>query len=247
MRTDKPQVTTDELFELLKRTSLTTILVEGKDDIIFYRKIEEELREYNIDMLPAGNKNSVLELRDRISQISVLATVIFIVDKDLWVHSNPGEDLCPVGVLTTDGYSIENDLFADGDIEALLDTRELDQYHSDIVKFLKWYALAVSRALHGKDSAFRTHPGKVLDDIDFYLEQTKLSEGEAYPVDLLDFIKTNYKRVLRGKSLIAIAQRRFSANGRDVKHSTKQLIAFGASRRGENFRRICKLIRGELA
>lgn len=68
MNAKKTRPTVNEIYELLKRSSLPTVLVEGKDDIIFYRGIEFELSCFNIDMLPAGNKSSVSEFKSKIEK-----------------------------------------------------------------------------------------------------------------------------------------------------------------------------------
>lgn len=246
MRSEKPRPTIDELFELLKRTSLPTVLVEGKDDILFYRVVEENLRANNVDMLPAGNKDAVLELRRRLSAVKVSAKVIFVVDKDLWVHSQPEEAVCPDGVITTEGYSVENDLFCDGHLEELLYADELEIFQADLFRFLRWYALSVTRTLAGKEATFRTHPNKLLDNDELYADQTELDGNEEYPEELFESLRENYPLHLRGKSLLAIMQRRLSAKGRAVKFSTKQLIVIGATRKGPCFRRLNDLIKAAL-
>ncbi|THK36335.1 DUF4435 domain-containing protein [Ensifer sp. MPMI2T] len=238
--------TVDELFELLKRTSLPTVLVEGKNDIIFYRAVEEELRDIGVDMLPVGNKDAVLEIRRRLKEQKVATPVAFIVDNDLWVHTGIPDLEELEDIITTEGYSIENDLFMDGELIKLLTEEELRKFHADIEKFSKWYALSVYRYFCDKRSPFRTHPGKVLDDSDYYHESLNLAEGEEYPDGLLAEIIAEFGRLLRGKSLFAILHRQLSRSGRDVKFSEKQLMAFGASRKGENFKRIGALVRGRM-
>ncbi len=245
MCSDKSRPTVDELYELLKRTSLPTVLVEGKDDIIFYRKIEEELNEYGVDMLPAGNKDAVLKLRKKILEYPISAPVVFVVDKDLWVHAFPPDEELD-DVITTEGYSIENDLFVDGDLESLLDAKELARYRADLEKFVRWYALAVYRHFNHVVSGFRTHPGKVLDDAKFYVAGTSLTPGEQYPDELYETIVDSYSLYLRGKSLFALILRELSATRRDTKFSGKQLMAFGASRKGRNFQRLYAAIKNSL-
>lgn len=241
----KCRPTVDELYELLKRTSLPTVLVEGKDDIIFYRKIEEELKEYGVDMLPAGNKDAVLTLRQKIAAQPISAPVVFVVDKDLWVHASPPAEEF-YDVITTEGYSIENDLFVDGDLESLLDASELARYRADMEKFIRWYALAIYRHLNQVGSGFRTHPGKVLDDNEFYVAETSLTPGESYPDELYKEIVGSYSLYLRGKSLFALILRELSATRRETKFSGKQLMAFGASRKGPNFQRLYTAIKSSL-
>lgn len=237
-----PRPTVDELYELLKRTTLPTILVEGKDDIVFYRKIEEALSELHVDVLPAGNKQAVLDLMGKLDEHSGTPRFVYVVDKDLWVHDLPDEVMTNPRLVTTDGYSIENDLFADGDLESLLHENETSSFRSEVRKFCWWYALSLQRTFSGCEGAFRTHPGKVLDDTEFYEAEIKLKEGEDTPTELHDQIFSNYQAMMRGKSLLSILHRQLSKDGRDVKFSNKQLMAFGGSRKGEKFVRLKDLI-----
>ena len=238
MGSNKTRPTVDEIYALLKRTSLPTVLVEGKDDIIFYRSVEHELRKFDVDMLPAGNKNSVLQLREKIKKDPVTAPVMFIVDKDLWVHSSVLMPTDLDDLITTNGYSIENDLFADGELELLLTPAEEVKFRDELTKFVRWYAVSVSRHLRSETSGFRNHPQEILDNADLYSKDLFLKEGEVYPDMLFQEIYSNYSHFLRGKSLFALLLRQLSATKRDVKFGGKQLMAFGASRRGANFERI---------
>lgn len=246
MSNNKSHPTADELYALLKRTSLPTVLVEGKDDIIFYRKIEEDLRNLGVDMLPAGNKDAVLELLRRISDSPVSSPMVFVVDKDLWVHNHLGNAEIPSEVITTQGYSIENDLYVDGDLESLLSMEEREIFREELGRFVYWYALAVSRQLRGEHSAFRTHPGKILDDEEHYSSETALSTDETYPQEFLDLISNNYSSILRGKSLFALLVRELSSKRREVKFSVKQLMEIGAARRGDNYQRMSRSIQEAL-
>lgn len=239
MNGNKAHPTVDELFELLKRTSLPTVLVEGKDDIIFYRAIEQELEEYGIDMLPAGNKYSVMEIRRRLKETSISAAIVYVVDNDLWVHAPPPPDVKDDLLICSSGYSVENDLYSDGELEKFLTPSELHVFKNELAQFLKWYALAVSRHLKGKtENSFRTHPGKLLDDPDYFKQQLILQEGEEYPAEFLADISGKYHSILRGKSLFSLLLRRLSHKNRDIKFGGKQLMAIGAARKGENYSRI---------
>lgn len=136
-------------------------------------------------------------MRDKLIRNPVSAPIIFVVDKDIWVYnfSEEAEDF--PDVIKTDGYSIENDLFADGELLEFLDEEEKVSFNNDLSSFLRWYALAVNRAAAGRESSFRTHPGKVLDDEEFYRQQTALDEEEVYPERLLEEIYCEYGRMLR--------------------------------------------------
>ncbi|MBN3726999.1 DUF4435 domain-containing protein [Burkholderia sp. Ac-20379] len=246
MSSEKTRPTVDEIYELLKRTSIPTVLVEGKDDIIFYRSIEHELRDLDVDMLPAGNKDAVLELRNKIKEGPVSVPVVFVVDNDLWVYSITERPSNIDDVITTTGYSIENDLFVDGDLEDLLIPEEVARFKAELSKFLRWYALSIYRNINGAASSFRTHAGKVLDDEDFYKAEVVLYEGEVYPEALLETIQSNYGALVRGKSLFALLLRQLSAKNRHAKFGGKQLMAIGASRKGSHFQRIQTSVRESL-
>lgn len=246
MTEGKSRPTVDELFEILKRTSLPTVLVEGKHDIIFYRKIEDDLREFGIDMLPAGNKDAVLRLHEKIKQTPVKSPTIFIVDNDLWVHKPPENAKDIESIITTNGYSIENDLYIDGELEDLLSPDEKTNFKNEIYKFTKWYALSIEKVLNGTNASFRTHPGKILDDNDFYEKELTLETNEDYPEQLFEKIISDYKKILRGKSLFAILTRQLSEKTRKVKFSSMHLMELGASKKGANYCRICESIRNSL-
>ncbi|MDV2450644.1 DUF4435 domain-containing protein [Xanthomonas hortorum] len=236
--------TVDEIYHLLKRTSIPTVLVEGKCDVILYRRIEEDLKQYGVDILPAGNKGAVLALRERILNDPVSCQVLFIVDKDLWVHCSPGHGHDEL--ITTEGYSIENDLFRDGELENLLSADEGKVFRAELAVFVEWYALSVNRSLAGIEDGFRTHPNKILDNRDETVMNMQLHVGEHYPHKLKDEIIADYRRVLRGKSLFALLVRRLSGRKRNTKFGVNQLMEIGASRRGENYHRICSAVRARL-
>lgn len=238
MSDGKAHPTVDEIYELLKRSELPTVLVEGKDDIIFYRAVEQELRSIDVDMLPAGNKFSVLQLKKKIESNPISAPTVFIVDKDLWVYPNCKYPDGIDDVITTTGYSIENDLAIDGDLEFLMTENEVKRFKDELALFSRWFALSVMRNLDGKDSTFRTHPKKVLEDTAFYNAEMTLQDDEIYPEELYSAIMENYRHYLRGKSLFALLLRQLSEKKRDVKFSGKQLMWIGASRKGENFLKI---------
>jgi len=190
--------TVDELFATLKNSSMPTVIVEGRDDIVFYRKVEDELSDLGIDILSAGNKDKVLELREKILSENLSIPIAFIVDKDLWVNYGVPTEYQD-SLITTNGYSIENDLFLDGDLLLLLDSDELLDFKDDLDVFIKWYALAINRHVNDKKtiydeiSSFRYHPNKLLDDKSFYIKDYLIMALAIfiYTIGLTGFIMPN--------------------------------------------------------
>ena len=62
------RLTKEEIIATIKHSSIPTVLVEGKDDIIFYRKLEEEeeFYDFGLDILSAGSKSAVLSIKKEI-------------------------------------------------------------------------------------------------------------------------------------------------------------------------------------
>jgi hypothetical protein len=52
-------ISLEEWIALLERSVLPTIIIEGRDDVIVYREFEKKL---NVDVLPVGGRNTILEI-----------------------------------------------------------------------------------------------------------------------------------------------------------------------------------------
>lgn len=248
MDESKIDIEIDELFGTLKNSSLPTVLVEGKDDMIFYRRVEEELCDLGVDILAAGNKDKVLKLREKLISEKLPIPIAFVVDKDLWINYGVPSEY-QQEIITTNGYSIENDMFVDGDLLSLLTKSELDRFKSDLELFIKWYALAVDRNVNNRKStcdekySFRHHPNKLLNDNSFYEEECILIENETYPTELYNSILDEYEIKLRGKSLLGLLLRYLSEKNRKTKFSVYQLLELGAARKGNNFQNLVSQLR----
>lgn len=250
MEESRIELEVNEIFATLKNSSLPTVLVEGKDDMIFYRRVEEELSDIGIDILPAGNKEKVLKLRDKIIKEGLSLPIAFVVDKDLWVNYGiPSEYRNEI--ITTYGYSIENDMFIDGELLNLLDKDEKETFQNELEKFVKWYALAVDRnknfrcIVEDNEYSYRNNPHQVLDD-NFQLRELALIEGEIYPKELYESILNDYGVKLRGKSLFQLLTKQLSGQHRKAnKFGVQQLLEIGAARKGNNYRRLLNILRSK--
>lgn len=139
-------------------------------------------------------------------------------------------------------------MLIDGELESLLTPSELRVFREEIERFTRWYSLMITRSMsNSKSAGFRTHPQKILDDevnLDEELKlKLKLKENEVYPEDFFLKIMGNYGLLLRGKSLFAILLRQLSSKKREIKFSSRQLMAIGASRKGENFKKMTNSIK----
>ena len=213
----------DEIVETLKRTSLPSIVVEGLDDIIVYRRIEERMSFIGADVLPALGRETLLQVFDRRSELPSTAKVVFIADKDTWVHIGVPANYCDQMLILTDGYSIENDLYRDGQLESLLLSAERQAFEKELENFVSWYAIALSRYLIDGNENIRRHPHHVLNR-DFFAALVSLRHGESDPKELRDMIRRDYPRLLRGKSLMSLLVRQTTKTGRHPQHQHQALL-----------------------
>lgn len=249
----KTQLTEEELLATLKHSSIPTVLVEGENDIIFYRRIEDDFSETGLSMLPAGNKHAVLNIKKKIeiSPTEFKIPIAYIVDQDTWINFGIPSNI--ENIITTRGYSIENDLFEDGEIYDLLTQNEKVNFNQEKEKFIYWYSLTLNRNINnsiksdGSSYVYQLHPGKVLDDEIFFQTETSLKANEDYPQTLHDDISDNWILKLRGKSLLSLLVRQLSRKKRKVKYSLEVLMDISASKKGSNYQRIVNQLKEKLS
>lgn len=217
------ELTVDEIVNTLKRSSLTTVLVEGKDDILIYRWIESEIGIFNANFFPCGGRGKLLEVFERRDEFQHIKTV-FVADKDAFVYVNPPENLDEI--IWTNGYSIENDLYFGRKIETLLDKGENEIFLKSLNSFVKYYAFEIQNFLEGKKFCFSNHPQHILCEIQNEVKQDFLSEINFIKAkeNIEDNLKNNYDVLIRGKSLFALLTRILSKHNRTIKHSKLTLL-----------------------
>lgn len=233
-----PRPTVDEIISTLKRSSDPTLLAEGVDDIVALRRLEDEFYEFSFSIMPLGGRAAVLEVFERRSELPQDCLVLFLADKDLWVHTGVPLPYLHDRLIFTDGYSIENDLYRDGKFERLLTASEKAKFKAELKAFVRWYAIALARKVAGGDAAISTHPAQLLDDSGRMAASTQLLDGEAEPTAELAALEAEYSRILRGKSLMALIIRQLCRPSRPVKHSVRALMEHGSVAGGIWFKRI---------
>ena len=237
-------ITVDEAIALLKKTSLPTIVVEGKEDIIVYRKFEKFLEQFKVSTLPVGGRQKVLEIFNRRHEIGLSVKIMFIADLDTWVYTEVPHSFINNDLIFTRGYSIENDIYCDGELFNLLEKNEQDNYRCDIEKFIKWYTIALYRHLQDQSHPISLHPDYVLGPK--WQSLLTLENGENYPHELKDKILSDYQHLLRGKSLIDILLRQLNRKGRKARHNSCALLEIVAAKPGALLNRMINEVEGRL-
>ena len=230
----------DEIVAVLKRSSLPTLVVEGKDDMIVYRRFEQLSDALTIDVFPAGGRRKVLDVYLRRHEFDPSSRVKFLADQDLWVITGIPKEYLSTELLFTDGYSLENDVVRDT-ARRLMFRDEPAAFEVDVMDFIEWYALALSRHLRDPSHGYKNHPDEILNPGN-RTRLLALQEGETYPVELRNNIISEYGRLVRGKSLLAVALRQLKGD-RTPKHNEKSLLEFYAILEGPSLLRLLTVVR----
>ena len=225
-----PSLTVKELVATLRRSALPTVLVEGQEDMRIYRWVEEHLGSRTANVLPTGGRSNLLSVYERRHEFSELP-VAFVADQDMWLFSGIPTEYD--GVIWTEGYSIENDLYAGAELEKLLDAEEVLEHRQLLDTIAEWFAFEVEEYLAGRPYEVKIHCNQVVPlgqkEMD---ENFRISRGfRPAGAEIRQQIRNDYPLQLRGKQLFEMLTRHLSAPDRDSKYSHANLceIAFWMS------------------
>lgn len=214
-------LTEDEIIAALKKTSLTTVLVEGGDDIIIYRWVEEEIGTINVSFLPCQGRDKLLRIYLRKNEFKN-KKVIFIADTDSFLYN--GIPIYYNEIIWTEGYSIENDLYNIQTLESLLSTQEKNDFIIALQNFIQYYSFEYEKLKQNLTFCFNNHPNKVLTNThilnNVFLQSVNFQNPSS---NTISFFLRDYNILLRGKSLFALLLRFLSHTNRPVKHSRLSL------------------------
>ena len=149
--------------------------------------------------------------------------VAFVADKDMWLFSGIPSDYAEV--IWTEGYSIENDLYTDAELENLLDPEETQEHQQMLEAIVEWFAFEVEEHLAGRPYEVKTHCNQVVPlgqtqmDEDF-----RISRGFRPPEEKNhQKIRREYQLQLRGKQLFQILERFLNAPDRGTRYNVSSL------------------------
>ncbi|TCB55298.1 DUF4435 domain-containing protein [Acinetobacter terrestris] len=238
---EEDKVDVEGLIAHIKDGELFNIIIEGKDDKLVYDEFEEiyGLTEPLVSVLEVGGRNNVLEIFKALKDTPHINKAVFIVDQDQWVLTGIDPQYDHPNIIHTHGYSFENDVFLDGNLEAELIKRCNSEHISSLSTLLQWYTLEVDRIRTG-------HATQRLDMSPEHLfnplcthDLITPKEGETFNHTILEELKTTYPKLLRGKTLLKyyvyLLNKREGLNGA---HSTRATIDNVASNKGNYLNRI---------
>ena len=205
MPTPNP-MTVDQLVNSLIRSQTPKIVVEGADDVVIYRELVRRIGILHVGLHAAGGREKLLQIYERRSEFAHVP-VAFIADQDMWLFAGIPEEYA--GIIWTQGYSIENDLYTDAKLEKLLDARQIAEHRHILDALSTWFAFAVEETLAGKTPRLDFHCSHIVPPGETELNANFCRNcGFRVPAaDLVRQIRTAYQRLLRGKLLFQLLVR----------------------------------------
>jgi hypothetical protein len=82
------EMTADEVLSTLNHSALPTVVVEGGDDIIVFRKLEETLAHLGVSVFAARGRNTLLDVFKRRAEITNgqgLLLLLTVICGYLWI------------------------------------------------------------------------------------------------------------------------------------------------------------------
>jgi hypothetical protein len=219
-------MTVDEIVATLKHSDMPTLVVEGDDDVIVFRRLEEGTENLRLSVLQVGGRKALLQIFARIDEIGN-KKLFFIADLDLWVLSGVPAEYLSNKLTFTEGYALENDAFHDTEYDKLLYPEERAIYETELSCFLRWYSLAVSRHLTDPSLGFKNNASEILNDEEHRAQLMQLRDNEVYPEELFARIAAEPERIVRGKSLMQVFARRMNAR-LQAKHNVHTMLEHAA-------------------
>ena len=240
-------LTVDEIVSSLERTSLPTILVEGRDDMTVYRWLEKQLGIHNANVLPCGGKEKLIAVFERRESFSHLK-VVFLADKDVWLFTKVPEQY--TDIIFTKGYSIENDILDSSVTIDLLTPAEKNEFNLLSEKLSEWFAFEIEEFRSGRDFHVGIHPNYIIP-----IGATELNLDAIAPriflkpkKRLVKSIYNNFSLRFRGKSLLELYVRLLSHPDRKSKYSKMNILEIGTKINGSNhMKRIIMAIKKKIS
>jgi hypothetical protein len=222
-----PEITPAEAVQTLKRSSLPTIVTEGVEDYVAFRRIEAGFSDIGVSLMPVGGKQTVLEVFKQRREFPHLK-VAYVVDRDLWIFTGVPNEFTDKSIILTDGYSIENDLYRDADLEKYFTAAERTSFSTKCEQVCRWFSFAVRQRMNGGDPVLKDHPKRLLAAGQLcpaYIAHC----GYTGPCPILfPQIHCGYSRLLRGKTLWQLLLDELSATGRHAQHNYRSLMEVAA-------------------
>jgi len=220
----------DEIVNVLKRSFLPTILVEGTTDAFIYRKLKELCsHDSQLTILFCGGRIKLLEVYERRSEYPK-ADVCFVADLDSFKFDGVPPKYSDV--VFTAGYCIENDIYYESGVESLIEQTKQAEFRALREVIGTWFAHELQahrqRLLSGNKSTISVN--RHINEVSpigtaglcpsFKLKCSYVEPCETIVNEIFD----SYDLNVRGKQLFQMTARYLSGKDSFSQFSHKNLI-----------------------
>ena len=110
MSRGKIDLSVEDVIATLRNSYLPTVVVEGSDDLIILRRLQEIHSDEFLSILSVGGRDKVIKAFESRHLYPSETKFAFVADKDLWVISSVPNQYMNEVMILSNGYSIENDV-----------------------------------------------------------------------------------------------------------------------------------------
>ena len=145
----------DFVLHTLRTSDLPTVVVEGEHDKQIYRWLEDLLDRPHVNILSANGRDNLLEIFEKRKEFEDRLPVVFMADQDMWVFSGPPNSY--EDIIWTSGYSIENDLYSDGNPENLIPDHMMNEHSCELNDAIQNFAGEVAHWVAARERRADVH------------------------------------------------------------------------------------------
>ena len=219
--TSKSEFIINKLVSDLKSANLPNVLVGGKDNTDIINKLVEDLEINDMKMSDMINvrvitrRDILLSVFDRRDEFVHILPVAFVADQEMWRFSGIPERYADI--IWTQGYSLENDLYAEANLESLLAPHETWKHRQVLNSTIKWFAFEVEEFLAGRIPKMDVELSDLVLPGQLALNKGFCQQRDFYQPrnERVQEIKKAYKHLLPGKFLFQILTRFLNTRGRN--------------------------------
>lgn len=232
----------NEIVAMLKRTNLTSLVVEGKDDVVVWNQVELLLQDQRVSIVPTGGRDKLLQVFKEMQGVNTNKPIIYIADPDDWLIFGVPNIYNSENLFFTEGYSIENDMIYDGNLLRLING-STQRYLKDIDYLAEYYALYITKkmtnfTLTSLKLHIADHVNKILSSNSVEWVKTHIPDMIEFSQPIIDIINIDPYMHLRGKSILQII-----CNYSPPGYNQKTLLGMAAIQHGRKMQNIVDKIR----
>ena len=210
-----------KLINDLKKNSLPTIIVVGKDNANLIEKLvkhygaKEFLGVEEVKVRSIPKRDNFMSLYERRDEFVHILPVAFIADQEMWSFTGTPEHYADI--VLTRGYSLENDLYVEANLEILLEPHETWRHRQVLNSTIEWFAFEVEKFLGGKPAKMDFKLSEIVPEGEFKLDKGFRQRRKFCQPSpkLVKHIKEKYQLLLPGNFLFQVLTRFLNSSGRD--------------------------------